>query len=226
MGVRMEISTIEPEKGSRIFEKTMNSKEKSFTLLELLTVIAIMGMLASIVLVSLARARERARYAKAQSELNQIRKAIILAQDRENKVLGEITGSYCSECPCRNRDPSWCLLPDDSGDPCYVSLRNAFNRIGLTLMRDPWGCPYLIDENEMEQYPSPPPRCRHDTVNSAGPNRVYTGDPLPGIPCSKCHDEEVTPCDDDGPGVKVPFYKCVSSDIICPGRTCPNPECQ
>lgn len=180
-------------------------------------VIAIMGLLAGIVLINLGQAREKAKLARAQIDLNQIRTAIILVRDREDKVLGEITGvGYCSECACRTEartNPNWCDSPSAA---CLNALTNAFNAIGLPLMRDPWGCPYLIDANELEEYPSPPPRCRHDTVNSAGPNRMYFGGPgIPVGPCSGYHDEEATPCDDDGPRVKVPFYQCGTADIFC-----------
>jgi type II secretion system protein G len=59
-------------------------KIKSFTLIELLVVIAIIGLLSSIVLVSLNGTREKARIAKAREEITAIHKAILLMEAQED----------------------------------------------------------------------------------------------------------------------------------------------
>lgn len=64
---------------------------EGFTLVELLVVIAIIGLLASVVIVGLARAREMAKIARVNADLQQIRKGIeLLVQD---------TGKWPNGCP-------------------------------------------------------------------------------------------------------------------------------
>jgi len=67
-------------------ERELNcSRKKGFTLIELLVVIAIIGLLSSIVLVSIKGAREKAKIAKARQEVNTIYKAILLKEATEGK---------------------------------------------------------------------------------------------------------------------------------------------
>lgn len=57
---------------------TITKKETGFTLIELLVVISIIGLLASVVLVSLNATRGKARDAKRVSDMNQMAKAMEL----------------------------------------------------------------------------------------------------------------------------------------------------
>ena len=59
--------------------------QKGFTLIELLVVISIIGVLSSVVMVSLNSARERARDAVRMSDMSQIQKALKLYQDRHER---------------------------------------------------------------------------------------------------------------------------------------------
>lgn len=62
----------------------MHHSNKGFTLIELLVVIAIIGLLASVVLVSLNKARAKARDARRQSDLDSIKVALELYYDNHN----------------------------------------------------------------------------------------------------------------------------------------------
>ncbi|OGE76667.1 MAG: hypothetical protein A3C85_04040 [Candidatus Doudnabacteria bacterium RIFCSPHIGHO2_02_FULL_48_21] len=153
-------------------------KQKGFTLIELLVVISIIGLLASVVLVSLNSARDKAKIAKAQAELNQFVKAAQAAQGEKGRLGSFITGSWCSDCACRGRD----IRNIPVTDSCYTNWVNALTTIqtasgfsGLDKMtRDPWGSPYGLDENEGEGGLG---NCTLDTIKSAGPDGVlYSAD--------------------------------------------------
>ena len=113
----------------------ISSKNKGFTLIELLVVIAVIGLLSSIVLVSMKGTREKARVAKTQQEIDAIVTAMHLFQDR----YGELPpiGDNCSGCsnPCGS---SWTVVMD--------ALVN--NGLIGRVDKDPWGNYYCYDDND------------------------------------------------------------------------------
>lgn len=71
----------------------MFKKKRGFTLIELLVVIAIIGILATIVLVSLNTARVKARDARRQSDMHQIALAMEMCYD-DTACNGGAVGQY------------------------------------------------------------------------------------------------------------------------------------
>ena len=91
--------------GEMIFPCKLNlTKSKGFTLIELLVVIAIIGTLSGMVLVAMTDARARARDARRQSDLTQIRKALELYY-AENAIYPNVTGWRSS-----NNATAWAAL--------------------------------------------------------------------------------------------------------------------
>jgi prepilin-type N-terminal cleavage/methylation domain-containing protein len=167
------------EKVSTTYIKTKSLRLSGFTLIELLVVVAIIGILATVVIASLSQARERARIARTQSDLTQMRIVIVSAQIFTNQTVLEMTGAAnpgtFNNCPGGTD-----LSTLSTSHVCVVSWRNAIDAIVTEdggsgnadgFYTDPWGSPYLLDENEDEQ-PSNP--CRFDQVFSAGPDRILS----------------------------------------------------
>ncbi|MCD5382261.1 MAG: type II secretion system GspH family protein [Candidatus Pacebacteria bacterium] len=150
--------------------------QRGFTLIELLVVIAIIGVLSSAVLASLSTARTKAKYSAARLELQQISKAIVIAQGEVGDTVQSMTGHTCSRCACAAGTN---IQNISSGTSCYQNWEHAITAIesaaddlavGISsALRDPWGAPYLLDENEGENSGNP---CRADLLYTAGEDGI------------------------------------------------------
>ena len=120
-----------------------------FTLVELLVVIAIIGMLATLVLVSLGPARAKARDAKRQTDLNQIMNAAELYYTNNetypafgtcgsNGILGAATSNstVCGTSPLKDANLTYIsALPQDPNSADYKYAGTASDGYSLVSNR-------------------------------------------------------------------------------------------
>ena len=163
-------------------------QKNGFTLIELLVVIVIIGLLAGIGIASFTGSIERSQYTTARSHMSEFIDLIKAARLVTNKTFGEISGSYCSECICRNKGP---VMDIAQTDTCWTQYKQTLDRLNtategfITIdfpLTDPWGNPFLFNENEGEA------GCNTDNLLSVGPDGTHftPDDIIINIPVFKC----------------------------------------
>ena len=103
------------------------NKIKSFTLIELLIVIVIVGILATALIPRLQGMQDKARYARVSKDMNDFRAALFLAQANTNSLSCDITSSGCSDCVCRVNGLD--LRTISSGHSCRTTRITSLRRI-------------------------------------------------------------------------------------------------
>ncbi len=149
---------------------------RGYSLTELITVIAIIGILATVILASLQTAREKGRAAKAESELLNVRDAIA--------AMLVDTRKYPNGCPSIPEDsevnldsPVAGLVSQPPLGPisatCEWTARDRYLWNGPYMAvpsSDPWGHPYEFDPDYFEGMDCPTSPNHDVSRNFTGPN--------------------------------------------------------
>ena len=123
------------------------SKQRGFTLIEILVVIAIIGVLATIILAAVGSAREKAAYAKARSELRQINLAMRLLYDDTGFYPSNLADqtNICYDPPGANE-----IAADNANAGIVANGRGWAGWNGPYMnvpIEDPWGRSYYFDSD-------------------------------------------------------------------------------
>jgi general secretion pathway protein G len=132
--------------------KKRNKKKDSFTLVELLVVLAIIGGLSVMVFSNISSSRLKAQIAKAKSDIKQVYRAITLLENDSNEwpghqlinTIGSGGGNeICGEPGCNFSlsDNESGIVTTDGNYPCWSGPY--MTNIPL----DPWGKEYFFDSD-------------------------------------------------------------------------------
>ncbi len=115
----------------------LKKKSKGFTLIELLVVIAVIGLLASIVLVSLGGARKKARDARRQADIRQIATAMEMAYSDTETYPAKATFPFDNVTLMK-------YLPSSPKDPVSAAYYSWIDNASASQQY----CAYAVLENE------------------------------------------------------------------------------
>jgi prepilin-type N-terminal cleavage/methylation domain-containing protein len=138
--------------------------KRGFTLVELVIVVAVIGILTAIAIPAYGTIQENARQSASKDGLNDLRQAIELARQNQNASLVAITGSGCTRC-LFTTDPL--TVPKGTGG--WLGYNSALKKISdasgmnVTGLLDGYGRPYVMDENEGEGGT----KCSEDLVSAS-----------------------------------------------------------
>lgn len=134
----------------------IRQNSRGFTIVELLIVIVVIAVLASIVIVTYKGVQARAQQSKISHDLRDFEKAIRMARAQSGQVLGNITGSFGTASGCIGHANGTDLATLPKTDSCWTRYASALDKISIASgvnireLVDPWGRPYYLDENEYE----------------------------------------------------------------------------
>ena len=147
------------------------NKNKGFTIIELIVVISIIAVLASIIVVNVNQYIQKSKIAATKGEINQIAKAMELYRINHGCLPGGL-----DECQFGGDSPGDYNSPDQGDFGSKTNWQNQWTTLanklvddkliggGNLLYDDAWGNPYVYDKNDTDNGCSP--------VWSVGPNGV------------------------------------------------------
>lgn len=136
--------------------QVLQRNKKGFTLIELLVVIAIIGILATIVLVSLNTARQKARDARRQSDIRQIGLAMEMYYDDNNSAYWTGTtapttlGTFMTTVPEDPQGGAYAWVDNSLNDQAYLICATlegggyVYSYQGGTTSADTGSCPTAL----------------------------------------------------------------------------------